>query len=170
MAGSGSLENPLAPIIEWEAMKPEPVPSKCALGSLEGQIMADINIAVITVEKAAAAKIFFECHYNALASASPRSMRRRKLEVRLDDDPDMSPSDMAKTWTMWMQRESEHLRETRLMKVRATTSMIEQTRTAADYDVVKVLGKGSFGVVRLVREKDDREYACPLLILDFYNH
>lgn len=44
-----------------------------------------IKPSVATVEKAAAAKIFFEAHFNQLlgAQVSPRSMRRRQLERKI---------------------------------------------------------------------------------------
>ena len=51
--------------------------------------------------------------------------------------------------------ESHHLRETRVMKSRAGDIMKGKDSLASKYEVVKVLGKGSFGVVRLVREKSD---------------
>lgn len=70
--GSGSAENALATISENAI----PVPT------------------VVTVEKAASAKIFFECHYNVVTSGhpTPRSLRRRKLE-ELFSDPEISAAE-----------------------------------------------------------------------------
>jgi protein-serine/threonine kinase len=110
--------------------------------------------AVITVEKAAAAKIFFECHYNELFSntVTPRSLRRREIEGALYEDAISSPSEKEVQRRAWARRESDHLREIRTMKSRARTpDCCDQM--ASMYEIVKVLGKGSFGVVRLVREK-----------------
>jgi hypothetical protein len=59
------------------------------------EMVADQLAAVVTVEKAAATKIFFECHYNELFSTpvTPRSIRRRELEGALYEDVTMSPID-----------------------------------------------------------------------------
>lgn len=57
----------------------------------------------------------------------------------------------------WGRKESEHLRETRVMKARRSYALNGADITTSKYEVVKVLGKGSFGVVRLVREKIDQE-------------
>lgn len=43
------------------------------------------------------------------------------------------------------------------MKVRAANALKGKDHAASRYEVVKVLGKGSFGVVRLVREKGGDE-------------
>jgi protein-serine/threonine kinase len=110
--------------------------------------------AVITVEKAAAAKIFFECHYNGLLSntVTPRSLRRRELEGALYEDVASSLSEKEAQRRAWARRETDHLREIRMMKSRTRTPECCD-QMASLYEVVKVLGKGSFGVVRLVREK-----------------
>lgn len=109
---------------------------------------------MITVEKAAAAKIFFETHYNELLSstATPRSLRRRELEGALYEDITLSPIEKEKHRRAWARRETDHLREIRTMKSRTRTPVCGN-QMASMYEVVKVLGKGSFGVVRLVREK-----------------
>lgn len=110
--------------------------------------------AVITVEKAAAAKIFFECHYNKLLSntITPRSLRRRELEGALYEDVDSSHAEKEIHRRAWARRETNHLREVRMMKSR-TRKPECCDQMASMYEVVKVLGKGSFGVVRLVRER-----------------
>jgi protein-serine/threonine kinase len=109
---------------------------------------------VVTVEKAASAKIYFEMHYNDLFSTTvtPRSLRRRKLEGHLYEDVSLSNADKDAKRRSWARRESNHLRELRNMKSRQRLSQAGD-KMATQYDVIKVLGKGSFGVVRLVRER-----------------
>lgn len=111
-------------------------------------------LAIVTVEKAAAAKIFFETHYNSVFSTSvtPRSMRRRDLEGELHREVKLNPIEREERRLNWARRESDHLREVRIMKSRVRGTKTSD-KMASSYDVVKVLGKGSFGVVRLVREK-----------------
>ncbi|KFY80491.1 hypothetical protein V499_00669 [Pseudogymnoascus sp. VKM F-103] len=114
---------------------------------------------VITVEKAAAAKIFFETHYNGLLASgpSPRSLRLREFEgVLYENSAHMTHAEMVEHRRDWLRSETNYLREIRVMKSRnhfrkqkGTDPMVSQ------YEIVKVLGKGSFGVVRLVREKED---------------
>ena len=54
----------------------------------------------------------------------------------------------------WSRRESEHLRLLRVMKARSADKGGQKGVAVAGYEVVKILGKGSFGVVRLVRERE----------------
>lgn len=117
-------------------------------------------IAIITVEKAAATKIFFECHYNELLSntVTPRSLRRRELEGALYEDVTLSSFEKDMQRRAWVRRETNHLREMRTMKSR-TRNPDCCDQMASMYEVVKVLGKGSFGVVRLVREKIAERFA-----------
>jgi protein-serine/threonine kinase len=112
---------------------------------------------VVTVEKASAAKVFFETYYNTALSdhLTPRSLRLHTLESAMLDDAMLSPAEKDGKRRAWAQRESDHLRETRVMKARGISALKGKIATASKYEVVKVLGKGSFGVVRLVREKSD---------------
>ncbi|EOD48975.1 putative serine threonine-protein kinase cbk1 protein [Neofusicoccum parvum UCRNP2] len=53
----------------------------------------------------------------------------------------------------WSLKESEYLRNIRVLKSKSLVRRKTKGISVAGYEVVRVLGKGSFGVVRLVREK-----------------
>ncbi|KAM3077127.1 hypothetical protein ACMFMF_005041 [Clarireedia jacksonii] len=136
----GSPDDGLTPIAETDSYIiecPRPMPT------------------VITVEKAASAKVFFETHYNNLTSRAPtpRTIRRLNLENELLDDISSSPVEKEERRKALMRAETNHLRQTRNMKVRGANALMNRDHKPSNYEVVKVLGKGSFGVVRLVREK-----------------
>ncbi|KAL8832388.1 MAG: hypothetical protein Q9191_000307 [Dirinaria sp. TL-2023a] len=111
---------------------------------------------VTTVETTANAKIFFETYFNTLLSGqtSPRSLRRRELESRLLAEW-LSPEQRQQERYAWALRESDHLRQNRVLKSKTNQMTGSSGFDLAGYQVVRILGKGSFGVVRLVREKDD---------------
>ena len=113
---------------------------------------------VVTVELTANAKIFFETYFNCLLAghASPRELRRNELESRIASQP-MSEDQRQRERSIWSLIEGEHLRQSRVLKTR-TNSITQRSGVAtAGYEVVRILGKGSFGVVRLVRERDDAQ-------------
>jgi protein-serine/threonine kinase len=103
-------------------------------------------------------KIFFECHYNGVLASvpSPRSLRLREFEGLLYENASvLTPAEQELQRMEWARRETNYLREIRVMKSRNGRKRKGMDTMAAQYDVVKVLGKGSFGVVRLVRERDE---------------
>ena len=112
---------------------------------------------IVTVETTANAKIFFETHFNSVLSghASPRSLRRRELELRLQVE--QIPAEQGqRERCLWAGQESEHLRQFRVLKTRTNEAAGRSGVAIAGYEVVKILGKGSFGVVRLVRGNEVR--------------
>jgi len=122
------------------------------------------NPSVLTVERAAAAKIFLETYFNEKLSSGPdpRNLRLRLIEADLYKqgllNGRLAPSRLEAVRAHFYHRESEHLRETRVMKVRSIKALVAlkgspESCLVNDYEVIKILGKGSFGVVRLVREK-----------------
>lgn len=84
-------------------------------------------------------------------------MRRRELEGILYEEPNLSLAYKEEKRRAWARKETDHLRETRVMKARGANALTGKDQTTSMYEVVKILGKGSFGVVRLVREKPENE-------------
>ncbi|KAF9733461.1 Serine/threonine-protein kinase cbk1 [Paraphaeosphaeria minitans] len=111
---------------------------------------------IATVENAAAAKIFFESHFNAIlgAKTTARSMRGRNMERKLFAMA-LPNEQREKSRQEWHRAESNHLRQTRVLKSKSLMRQKTKGVHISNYDIVRVLGKGSFGVVRLVREKSD---------------
>ena len=111
---------------------------------------------IATVELTANAKIFFETYFNSLLSnqATPRSLRRNDLMQRLGSML-LSAEQRQQEVVNWASHESNYLRQHRVLK--SKTNQMKGCRGVeiAGYEVVRILGKGSFGVVRLVREKED---------------
>lgn len=111
---------------------------------------------VLTVEKASAAKIYLETYFNEILSRnSPRYLRLQLLEADLwSRREELSPPEKDYRRRLFYKQETDHLRETRVLKAKSTGVMRGLHNELADnYEVVKILGKGSFGVVRLVKEK-----------------
>jgi protein-serine/threonine kinase len=114
---------------------------------------------VITVERAAAAKVYLETYFNdKLCRPSPRSLRQQALEAQLHYDQTLIEIEKHEYRQAFYSDETNYLRETRVLRSRSGGSLVSArcigTSLCKDYEVVKILGKGSFGVVRLVREKE----------------
>ncbi|KAK8206866.1 hypothetical protein M8818_004701 [Zalaria obscura] len=113
---------------------------------------------VATVESVTAAKVYFETHFNALLSEkpSPRSIRRKKFEQEIWQIAS-SNAEREDARKRWAQSETDHLRQMRVLKATSLARHEVKGISIAGYDVVRVLGKGSFGVVRLVTEKSNAQ-------------
>ena len=109
-----------------------------------------------TVETTANAKVFFETHFNSLLSGrdTPREIRRLDLEDKLSNTV-FTPEQRHQERRVWAQLESEHLRQLRALRTQSSQATKASGVSVGGYKVVRVLGKGSFGVVRLVQEKVD---------------
>ncbi|KAB5580697.1 kinase-like protein [Coniochaeta sp. 2T2.1] len=125
------------------------------------------NATILTVERAAAAKIYLETHFNNLLATvpSPKTVRQRKFESELHRrmrDENFTPEQQEQMRADFYRRETQHLREQRVMKARSIRARIAgkgdpAARLDDEYEILKILGKGSFGVVRLVREKSSAD-------------
>lgn len=105
-------------------------------------------------EQCAATKVFFETLYHNIRAEyndiSARSLRRRKMEDSLAFICSTF-AQQAEARKRFEKLESEHLRGLRCMKARRYS--LGSGVSLAGYEMVRVLGKGSFGIVSLVREK-----------------
>ncbi|GJP96054.1 Ser/Thr-protein kinase cbk1 [Aspergillus niger] len=113
---------------------------------------------IVTVEAAANAKVFFETYFNSVfCGTNPRSQRRQELEQYMYGLP-LSPEERARIWANWITQEHHYLRQCRILKSRSHGGGNHDTTVSlAGFEVIKVLGRGSFGVVRLVKERKAEE-------------
>ncbi|KAL9123742.1 MAG: hypothetical protein Q9217_006858 [Psora testacea] len=118
---------------------------------------------ILTVETAANAKIYFETYYDHLLAgdATSRSLRRRELECRLDSQATAEEHRRCQRWA-WANCESDHLRQLRVLRNKSNQGANNPSVAVGGYEVVRILGKGSFGVVRLVREKESNSASTRL--------
>ncbi|KAK5169120.1 uncharacterized protein LTR77_006429 [Saxophila tyrrhenica] len=109
---------------------------------------------IATVENVVAAKVFVETQYQKilLEPSSPRSMRRRKFENKMSD-LGFSHDERVESRERWQRAESDHLRQMRILHSSSVARHKAKGVSIAGFDVIRVLGKGSFGVVRLVTER-----------------
>ena len=109
---------------------------------------------MLTVETAASTKIFFETHFNSVLSgqSTPRSLRRQELEAFLRSEPFTEEQKQLERLA-WAKQETDNLRLSRVQRSKSQQRAKGLGIAIAGYEVMRILGKGSFGVVRLVREK-----------------
>ncbi|KAK9786936.1 putative Protein kinase domain-containing protein [Seiridium cardinale] len=123
-----------------------------------------------TAENAAAAKIYLETHYyNVVTKPTPRSLRLQCLEAQLYRS-ELSDEQKHTRRMIFYQNESDHLRETRVLKSRSFHPALMDLPSKLEdrYEVLRILGKGSFGVVRLVRQKATHKPDAPSTPLAVY--
>lgn len=143
--GTGNTDENILPPIEEDSGRFLHIPVQ--------EVMIHAEPSIATVENAAAAKCALETFHSILMEPnSPRSIRRKKFEQRMGDIG-MPHEDRVRAREQWLKAESDHLRQMRVLKA---TSMMRRNMkgiSIAGYDTIRVLGKGSFGVVRLVTER-----------------
>jgi serine/threonine protein kinase len=117
--------------------------------------LVKLNPTIITVEATAIAKIFFENHFNSLFKGpDTRSQRFQELEEQLSTLA-FTAEERERARKIWVAQESEYLRRTRVLKTRSNRIHPKKSVSIAGYEIIRVLGRGSFGVVRLVKDKTD---------------
>lgn len=114
--------------------------------------LVEFNPSIVTVEAAANAKIFFETYFDGILSGiDHRASRLQEFKDRLQGLA-LTEERRLSTLRAWFAYESESLRQFRVLKTRSNRNNHVDTVSIGSYQVVKVLGKGSFGVVQLVKE------------------
>lgn len=159
-AKGGSPRRKLSRRSRWTRSSPE----GAGLGTIEESTIDKPKPTILTVEKAAAAKIYLETYFNELCSeAYRRSLRRQQFHQELFRSAYMMPGNNSLTYNSFYYRESCRLRDIRILKSKCTIQAKQQnvSTCASKYEFLKVLGKGSFGVVKLVRERSDSSYSYP---------
>ncbi|KAL2270878.1 hypothetical protein VTJ83DRAFT_249 [Remersonia thermophila] len=148
---------------------------------------------IVTAERAAAARIYLEKYFNELLAPGPlgRQVRQQLLETEMfnrarERGVPLTTAEVAEARARFYQRETEHLRALRVTRAKGLRALMGAPdaadgsdgssnagmrgsgscgHSAEDYETVQVLGKGSFGVVRLVRDRTSggRVYAMKVI-------
>ncbi|KAG0161074.1 hypothetical protein PDIDSM_8607 [Penicillium digitatum] len=104
-----------------------------------------------SVEATSVAKVYLELYFNSIfQNKDPRQQRQLELEQHIYAF-DLTPEERLMTRHNWALGENDHLRQCRVLKSNRCCPQSESAISVAGYQAIKVLGKGSFGVVRLVR-------------------
>ncbi|KAJ6096575.1 hypothetical protein N7486_007321 [Penicillium sp. IBT 16267x] len=148
---SPSNEKYKAPVADLPSL-PDCVPDMAVPQATTESKVSIIAPSILTVEAASVAKVFLELYFNSIfQNCDPRAQRQHELEQRMYSFQ-FAPDEQFAARCNWLLQENEHLRQCRILKTMRSTRG-DNAISAAGYEAIKVLGKGSFGVVRLVREK-----------------
>lgn len=117
---------------------------------------------IVTVEAASVAKVYIELYFNSIfQNPDARIQRQYELEQYIYAFR-LGAEEQESTRRNWAMQENEYLRKCRVMKTcigAPRVNQTNQTSSIAGYKVLKTLGRGSFGLVRLVREQDSQHDA-----------
>lgn len=129
------------------------------LGTIQESPFDRVKPTVETVERASAAKIHLETYfYERLFKPNTREICRRHLESNMLQS-NMSPGQRHAIWDAFNAQWTWHLRETRVLMTKSAKAAKGEAAGPCvdDYEPLKLLGKGSFGVIKLVCEKPKPE-------------
>ncbi|EPZ32698.1 Serine/threonine-dual specificity kinase domain-containing protein [Rozella allomycis CSF55] len=118
---------------------------------LEQEISEEISreqnneYSIETHEKSAAAKIYFEQYFDSLSKNPLQRYKRRVIFEKELENMNIPDSEKQQVRQSWLKQESDNMR------------MLRQKIAVDSFEVIKILGKGAFGVVKLVKEKDTGE-------------
>jgi serine/threonine protein kinase len=122
----------------------------------EASSAPDTNVIIVspsikTVEATSVAKVYLELYFNSIFhNKDSRQQRQLDLEQHIYAF-ELTPEERLMTRHNWVLRENDYLRQCRVLKSNRYCSQPENAIAVAGYKPIKILGKGSFGVVRLVR-------------------
>lgn len=140
-------------------------PDGFALRTIEESGLDQVQPTITTVEKAAAAKVFLETYFNeVLYKPNSRNMRRQYLETQLFYSPQLSEDQKNAIRESFCSQETWHMRETRVLKAKSEAAGRGGGGAgpcSENFECLKILGKGSFGVVKLVRDKSPVNNSYP---------
>ncbi|KAJ3107468.1 hypothetical protein HDU97_004064 [Phlyctochytrium planicorne] len=111
-------------------------------------------VSMVTVERSIATKIFFEQYFDKMNRQGPTGYanRRQQFETQLKNNEDLPEEVKMRMRRVWHMQESEYMRKLR------------ERMTVSEFETIKTVGHGAFGIVRLVREKSTGElYAMKIL-------
>ena len=156
--GSDKIPTPALTVVEELGTEDEGDAETKSLPLVEDRKGIVTQPTIRTVEAAANAKIFLETFYNSTLATceTPRMIRRRRLEDYLQN-LSLTPEQRRQEEQQWATRETDHTRKLRILRSRCACTITRKgpSTGATGFETIRVLGKGSFGVVRLVRERND---------------
>ncbi|TFA98493.1 Serine/threonine-protein kinase cbk1 [Trichoderma ghanense] len=161
-SAKGSPRRRLSRRSRWTRSSPE----GAALGTIEETATDRPKPTIVTVERAAAAKIFLETHFNEVCGELQRRSIRcqqfahQQFKDGLFNSQNLASGSSGINYSTFYRSETCRLRDIRALKSKCTIEAKRKNASpfASKYEPLKILGKGSFGVVRLVREKSDSPY------------
>ncbi|KAJ3194508.1 hypothetical protein HK101_002571 [Irineochytrium annulatum] len=107
-------------------------------------------VSLVTIEKSIETKIFFEQYFQKLKTETAN--KRHQFERHIQDDAALPDETKEKLRRIYRIKNSEHLRQLR------------ERIHISEFETLKTIGHGAFGIVRLVREKSTGElYAMKIL-------